>query len=121
MKTLFRAVCLLVGAVLLGSPSFADVHNGSVHANGTSTGTVTSVTYGEGGALASVTFKEAGGQEWTIDNNGDNMGFNDITEHGTSLEKAFNNDYEVTLKVDMGDLKTVTLKRKPKPVTQVPH
>lgn len=124
MKTLFGALSVIAVALVVSTPSFADIHNGSANANGTSTGTVTSVTYGEGGKLASVTFKEKGtdGKEYTIDNNGNGLKFNDIDEFGGSLEKAFNNDFEVTLTADFGNLTSVTLKRKPtvKPVGTQP-
>jgi|GEM_PF-3545209 len=108
-------------AMTAASPSFGDVtFDTGGAADGTSNGTVTSVTYGESG-ITSVTFTEAGtGTEFTIENGdmGDtpenqNAG-NDIDQFGNVLENAYNSGDSVTLEVDGGNLTKVKVK-KPKP------
>jgi len=110
----------LILAITVAAPSFGDVTNGGIPADGTSTGTVTSVTYGESG-ITSVTVTEAGtGKEYTIENGdmGDtdanpNAG-NDIDQFGGVLAGAYASGDSVTLKAEGGNLVEVKVK-KPKP------
>ncbi len=106
----------LASALLLVSTAQADVTNSNgTLAQGTATGTVTAVSYDSNGNLSSVEFTDTDGNTSTI-TNGDID--NDIDDFGSKLEKAFDNDNEVTITVVDGDMTGLTRKKKPKPAPE---
>ena len=82
---------------------------GGGFADGTATGTVTGVTYDTNGNLSSVEFTDTNGQTYEITNGEKD---DDINDFGSKLEKAFDNDNEVTITADSGDMTGLTRKKK---------
>ena len=120
-----RSALFLIAAISLAGTAQADItySPGGANADGTATGTITGVTYDSNGNLSSVEFTDTDGQTYDITNGEKD---NDIDDFGSKLEKAFDDENEVTITADMGDMTGLTRKKKkkveeePKPAEQQP-
>ena len=123
MHTRFKfslvALALPLAISLWAGPAQADIKftPGGSNADGTATGTITSVSYDTNGNLSSAEFTDTNGQTYEIT---DGTIDNDINDFGSKLEKAFDNGDQVTITAEMGDMTGLTRKKKVQPANQQP-